>query len=157
METIHREGIIAFFDCFAIATIGAMNWSRIWIGGLCAAAVLLCFDIGNLVLSQRILTPEPNLMWGELISIAGSLVVPSLVMGVLLGWLYVLARPRLGPGPWTAVIMGSIGFAFANPHFFGLTFWITSFSGALMQLAIAWIKFTAATYLAGWQYIEKAP
>jgi len=134
-----------------------MNWKRIWTGTAIAAAVLWIFDIGNLILTQRILVPEPNLTWSELIAITGSLIVPNLVAGFLLSWLYVLARPRLGPGPKTALLMGSIGFAFANPQFFAVTVWISSFTGALILLVTTWLKFAAATYLAGWQYIEKAP
>ncbi len=134
-----------------------MNWIRIWIGAALAAATLWLFDMGNLVLTQRVLVPEPNLMWNELVSISESLVVPSLVMGFLLSWLYVLARPRLGPGPKTALVMGSIGFAFANPQFFAITVWISSFTGALILIVTSWLKFAAATYVAGWQYIEKAP
>ena len=134
-----------------------MNWTRIWIGAVLAAAVLWFFDIGNLVLTQRILVPEPNLQWGEILTIAGSLIVPNLVMGLLLSWLYVLARPRLGPGPKTALVMGSIGFAFANPHFFGFAVWMSSATGAFIQMVLLWLKFAAATYVAGWQYIEKAP
>jgi hypothetical protein len=134
-----------------------MNWARIWLGAALAAIVLWVFDVGNLILTQRILVPEPNLMWSEIASISGSLILPSLVMGFLLSWLYVLARPRLGPGPKTALIMGSIGFAFANPQFFAITVWLSSFTGALILVVTSWIKFGAATYLAGWQYIEKAP
>src|SRR5579864_6104857 len=134
-----------------------MNWKRIWIGAALAAAALWLFDIANLVLTQRILVPEPNLMWGELVSISGSLIAPSLLCGFLLCWLYVLARPRLGPGPKTALVMGSIGFAFANPQFFSVTVWISSPVGAMIFLVTSWLKFAIATYLAGWQYIEKAP
>ena len=64
-------------------------------------------------------------MWGEFPAIAGTLVAQSLIEGFLLSWLYALARPRLGPGPKTALLMGSIGFAFANPHFFGISVWVT--------------------------------
>jgi len=134
-----------------------MNWNRIWTGTGLAAVALWLFDMGNLVLTQRVLVSEPNLAWGELFSIAGSLVAPSLVMGFLLSWMYVLARPRLGPGPKTAILMGSIGFAFANSHFFGLTVWLSSGMATLIQMALLWFKFVAATYLAGWQYIEKPP
>ena len=134
-----------------------MNWNRIWTGAALAAAVLWLFDFGNLILTQRVLVPEPNLMWGELISISGSLIVPNLITGFLLSWLYALTRPRLGPGPMTAMLMGSIGFAFANPHFFSPSTWLTSPTGVLIQLVMLWLKFAAATYLAGWQYIEKAP
>jgi hypothetical protein len=103
------------------------------------------------------MVPEPNLMWDELVPIAVSLIVPSLIMGFLLSWLYALARPRLGPGPKTALIMGSIGFAFANPHFFGISNWLAYPSVVLIQFVMSWLKFAAATYVAGWQYIEKAP
>ena len=134
-----------------------MNWKRIWTGAALAAAVLWLFELGNLILTQRIMVPEPNLMWGELVPIAGSLIIPSLIAGFLLSALYALARPRLGPGPKTAVVMGSVGFAFANPHFFGLSNWMSYPSVVLVQCVLSWLKFTAATYVAGWQYIEKAP
>lgn len=134
-----------------------MNCKRIWTGAAIAAAVLWLFELGNLILTQRIMVPEPNLMWDELVPIAVSLIVPSLIMGFLLSWLYALARPRLGPGPKTALIMGSIGFAFANPHFFGISNWLAYPSVVLIQFVMSWLKFAAATYVAGWQYIEKAP
>ena len=113
--------------------------------------------MGNLILTQRVLVAEPNLMWDEMIPIGGSLIVPALISGFLLTYLYVLARPRVGPGPRTAILMGSIGFAFSNPHFFGLTVWLSYPSAALIQMVTMWLKFTTATYVAGWQYIEKAP
>ena len=134
-----------------------MNWSKIWVGSALAGATLWVFDLVALVISQRFLVSEPNLSWGELGPIALSLFLPSLVFGFLLCWLYVLARPRLGPGPKTAIIMGSIGCAFANPHFFSSTLFMSSFSGALIQIATTWFKFALATYIAGWQYIERAP
>ena len=134
-----------------------MNWKRIWTGAALAALAFWLFDVANLILTQRVFVSEPNLMWNEILSIAGSLVVTSLVSGFLLSWLYVLARPRLGPGPKTALLVGTVGFAFANPQFFSATVWLSSFAGASILLACTWLKFALATYLAGWQYIEKAP
>ena len=134
-----------------------MNWSRIWIGAAIASVVLWVFDVGNIVLTQRVLVSEPNLMWGEIGSIAVSIILLNLVRGFLLSWLYVLARPRLGPGPKTALLIGSIGFVFSNPQFFSVTVWLSSFVEVLKMVAYEWLKFAAATYLAGWQYIEKAP
>ena len=134
-----------------------MNWARVWLGAAFAGAALLFFDVGNLILTQRILTPEPNLTWSEIFPIAGNLIVPSLILGFLLCWMYVLARPRLGPGPKTALIIGSIGFLFANSYFVGLSVWTNSPSSTLVQFVLLWLKFAAATYLAGWQYIEKSP
>jgi hypothetical protein len=134
-----------------------MNWNRIWTGAALGAVVFWLFEVGNLILMQRLLVTEPNLQWSELIPISGSLILPSLISGFLLSWLYALARPRLGPGPRTALLMGSIGFAFANPNFFTLSIWMSYPFNALIQTAILWLKFAAATTIAGWQYIEKAP
>src|SRR5437016_5252874 len=135
-----------------------MNWKRIGTGSTLAALAFWLFDVANLILTQRVFVSEPNLQWSEIISIAGSLAVTSLVSGFMLCWLYVLARPRLGPGPKTALLVGSIGFVFANtPQLFSVTVWLSSFSGALILFACTWLKFALATYLAGWQYIEKAP
>jgi hypothetical protein len=136
-----------------------MNGRRLWTGAAIAATVLWLFDLGNLILTQRLLllSSEPNLQWSEIPPIVGSLVVPNLVTGFLLMWLYVLARPRLGPGPKTALVMASIGFALANPHFFGVVIWLSYPAQVLFQLVALWSKFAAATYLAGWQYIEQAP
>ena len=134
-----------------------MNWNRIWTGTALAAFAFWLFDVANLILTQRVFVSEPNLMWNEIVSISGSLIVPSVVSGFLLSWLYVLARPRLGPGPKTALLVGTVGFAFANPQFFSVTVWFSSFVGAFVLLTCTWLKFALSTYLAGWQYIEKAP
>ena len=72
-------------------------------------------------------------------------------------WLYALVRPRLGPGPKTALLMGSVVFLFANPQFFSSAMWASYPSAAFLQALLLWLKFAAATYVAGWQYIEKAP
>ncbi len=134
-----------------------MNWKRVLTGTLAAAVVLWLFDLGNLILQQRIMVPEPNLLWSEILPISGSNVFPNLIAGGLLAWLYALVRPRLGPGPKTALLMGTVGFLFANPNFFSYAMWATSISATFTQLVLLWMKFAAATYLAGWQYIEKAP
>jgi len=80
-------------------------------------------------------------------------------IGFVLMWLYALARPRLGPGPKTALRMGSIAwFLFFVPRAMDQWMWyhvpikipVTYFFIGLLE---CWI----AIYLAGWQYIEKAP
>jgi len=38
-----------------------------------------------------------------------------------------------------------------------LTVWLAAPGAAFFQMILLWLKFVAATYLAGWQYIEKAP
>ena len=114
-----------------------MNWQRIWTGTAVATIVLILFDI----LGSR----PPITMTTEVIS------------GLMLTWLYALARPRLGPGPRTALMMGSIGFFLANQALFHTPEWKFDAWSVLLRLSFNWLKFAVATYLAGWQYIEKAP
>src|SRR5690349_2552894 len=74
-----------------------MNWKRIWSGTYIAALFMYCFDM----LSMRLIAPGMVLHWE----------IPTLVQILLDGFfctcLYAAVRPRLGPGPKTAVIVGS--------------------------------------------------
>jgi hypothetical protein len=139
-----------------------VNTKRILSGGLLAGLVIFVFDylLNHVVLGSA---------WHELY-VSGYLqkvkpyTVPSaalldLGVGFILMWLYALARPRLGPGPKTAIVMGSLGwFLFFVPRAFDQWMWYQVPSqipavyliGGLLD---CWI----ATYLAGWQYIERAP
>ena len=114
-----------------------MNWNRLFTGSLIAAAALTFFD------------------WWASRSI---LVIPNeLVTGFLLTWLYVLARPRIGPGPRTAILMATIAFFLSNRPLLHASEWKNDPLNEVEILGFAWFKFAIATYLAGWQYIEKAP
>lgn len=110
-----------------------MNIQRIVIGGVVAA--IICF-IGDGIVHGVLLTS----MWQQ---IAGTLKLPQgdggmlwfslydLVKGVAAVVLYALIRPRLGPGPRTAVMAGLITWGLCIPlplagllpiHFFGRKF-----------------------------------
>ena len=85
-------------------------------------------------------------------------VIQAWLDGFFCSCLYAMVRPRLGPGPRTAVIVGTAIYFVKH----GLTFiWIAARTPPQYPLALSvllpWAKFIAATYLAGWQYIEKAP
>ena len=84
----------------------------------------------------------------------------SLLIGFILSWLYVLARPRLGPGPKTAVVVGALVFALRASAAMVVClmievrpFWPVS--GLIFTMTL--LECLIATSLAGWQYIEKAP
>jgi hypothetical protein len=134
-----------------------VNWKRIGTGTLWAAGILIVLDWVNIVIGQWMFGPGTSMALRDQVTIIGLLLVPSLLTGFLLSWLYALARPRLGPGPKTALLVGSIGFLLGNQHLLSPTLWISSPAIGIYQTLVPWLKFLAATYVAGWQYIEKAP
>jgi len=127
-----------------------MNWNRIWVGTALAGFMILVADI--VVAHFR---PGIQLSWHTVVPVLVYFGMPAFLNGFLLSWLYVLARPRLGPGPKTAVVMGSVGFGLmaGGP----IAQMLLSPRVAWPLLLYVWAKCVAATYLAGWQYIEKAP
>lgn len=140
-----------------------MNWRRVWTGALIAGGVV---NFGEFFVNISVLGP----IWTELqnrnlVKLASGYHVPALLLigfgiGLVLSWLYALVRPRLGPGPKTALLMGTIVW------FLG---WVPSGLYTLLYNAVypAEVTITAmlggliecwvGIYLAGWQYIEKAP
>lgn len=110
-----------------------MNIQRIVIGGVVAA--IICF-IGDGIVHGLLLRP----MWQQIVATLnlpkgdGSMVwfsLYDLVKGVASVVLYALIRPRLGPGPRTAVIAGLLTWGLCIPlplagllpiHFFGRKF-----------------------------------
>ena len=127
-----------------------MNWKRIISGGLIAGAVLFIFDAVIAV----VLSGGASL--GESLMLSLRTLPQNFLVGFALCWLYVLARPRLGPGPKTALIMGSVGFVLASSFLFNMIG--HAGIGVVFKFVLfTWCRYVAATYLAGWQYIEKAP
>jgi hypothetical protein len=127
-----------------------MNWQRIWTGTAIATLLIALFDF----LTARL--GFANLSLASFASVV--LLVEAILQGFFCSYLYAVARRQLGPGPKTAVIIGSMLYLIK----YGFTFiWMLapggSRMGALLYLAIGWTKLVAATYLAGWQYIERAP
>ncbi len=139
-----------------------MNTKRIVTGGVLAGLGIFFLDW---VIHGWLLGPTwKNL---ELVGITKSpqgytmpvIFVQELVVGLVLCWLYVLARPSLGPGPKTAFIMGTLAWLLLYLPY-GITQWLwltlpakVGWVGTLGGLVQCW----AATYVAGWQYIERAP
>jgi hypothetical protein len=126
-----------------------MNWKRIGTGAALAALLILLLNMTVIQLTAQ------HIHWPTAIS---ALIAQALVDGFFCSCLYAVVRPRLGPGPRTAVLVGSA--IYLIKHGFSV-FWVLAAAPSKMTvlsvLGMAWIKFMAATYLAGWQYIENAP
>jgi hypothetical protein len=139
-----------------------MNIKRILSGGLIAGFVIF---MGDYVLNHLLL----GSLWHQLY-LSGYLqpvkpyTVPVIglmdfVAGFVLMWLYAFARPRLGPGPKTAITMASIGwFLFFVPRAMDQWMWYqVPIRIPLTYFFVGFLECWIATYLAGWQYMERAP
>ena len=91
--------------------MGKMNWSRIILGGLFGSVVMMVLAILEMKTLQgpwldaaiELLGPQTDSDWWRFISAMGVLCVVGGIMSV---WLYAAIRPRFGPGPKTAAIVG---------------------------------------------------
>jgi hypothetical protein len=91
--------------------MGKINFGRVLLGGLVAGVILTIgeYVINDVVLAKqmaetlrRFNVPKP----GNNFIIAAT--VMTILLGILLVWLYALIRARLGPGPKTAVVAAII-------------------------------------------------
>lgn len=134
-----------------------MNWPRIRLGTLLAASVIFFWDVVTGLVARHFFGAVDTGVAAYLKALATAQLLPDLIAGFLVCWLYVLARPRLGPGPRTAAVIGSIAFSLAFLQLFSPLVWMQSPREAALGIAVHCLKFIAAAYVAGWQYIEKAP
>jgi hypothetical protein len=139
-----------------------MNTRRIITGGLLAGLVMFLGDyiVNHLVLGSywHTLYASGYLQRVKPYTVPAAAII-DFGIGFILMWLYALARPRLGPGPKTAFVMGGVAWALNFvPRAYDQWMWyqvppvipaVYLFGGLL----VSWI----AIYLAGWQYIERAP
>jgi len=92
--------------------MGKTNWKRVFLGGLVAGVVLPILELASMplfmpqwvsVMQSLLEHPIPteysvgDIVFG---------VVFSVILGIVIIWLYAAIRPRLGAGPKTAVIAG---------------------------------------------------
>ena len=122
--------------------------SRAWHVAMDAIQFVIALSLQKIPLSGA---------WRQAAAPLAAQILPSLVAGGLVSFLYVLARPRLGPGPRTALWMGTLAWGLVVQPFFNPMTWLNAPLLTFGFLALAWLKYIAATYIAGWQYMEKAP
>ena len=136
-----------------------INFARVLLGGLVAGLVM---NIGEFVLNDLILgaqmkaffarlnLPEPG---GSFIAVA---VILTFVMGVVLVWLYAAMRPRLGPGPKTAICAGVIGWLFACLYSGTISGMILQVPTNVIAIGVVWafFEYCVAAIAGAWLYKE---
>ena len=89
-----------------------MNAKRVVVGGIGAGVTIFVVDwlCNGVVLMQRYKLLQQAGVYLESPRLPYYWVSPVLVLGVGLGlaWLYAAVRPRLGPGPRTAALLGLV-------------------------------------------------
>jgi hypothetical protein len=104
--------------------MGKINGGRLIAGGLVAAVVIfLCHMAFHLVWGEQAMAALRAVLVhpaAETWQAHVTAVVLFLVEGFLFVWLYVMARPRLGPGPGTALKIGIVAgvLTFMIPNLF---------------------------------------
>ena len=136
-----------------------INFTRVILGGLVAGVVL---NIGEVILNDLILgaqmkeffnrlnLPEPG---GSFIAVA---VILTLVIGVVIVWMYAAMRPRLGPGPKTAICAGIIAWIFVCVYCGVINGIILQVPTNFLIIAIAWcfVEYVLAAIAGAWLYKE---
>lgn len=139
--------------------MGAINYTRVFLGGLLAGVVLNILEAlhGMLMAGQ----------WQEFLSALGRpleptgsqmLVYPllSLLVGIAAVWLYAVAQPRFGPGSRTAVYVG-LAYGIVGYAIPGLAWGLMiGFPSSLLAIAIIWgiLAVAVATVVGAWLYKE---
>ena len=139
-----------------------MNWKRIASGAVGAAVII--FGIDFVVNEFLLKNLWAYLQFQGLVKSAAWYAIPlqilqSLGIGFFLIWFYALVRPRFGPGPKTALLIGSIvAFLVYVPSSINQWLWL-QLPGSLSAYAViaGFVECWIAAYVAGWQYIESAP
>ena len=139
--------------------MGKINFGRVLLGGLSAG---LALNIGEVVFNDMIMGTamrdwlgrhnfsEPG---GSFIAIAVTL---TFLLGIVMVLLYALMRPRLGPGPKTAIVTALI-------FWFGICFYAGIINGTILEipanalaLGIGWclMEYVLGALAGAWLYKE---
>jgi hypothetical protein len=137
-----------------------INFTRVILGGLVAGVVL---NIGEFILNDFIISaqmkeflgrlnlPDPG---GSFIAVA---VILTLVIGVVIVWMYAAMRPRLGPGPKTAICAGIIAWIFVCVYCGVINGIVLQAPTNFLIIAIAWcfVEYVLAAIAGAWLYKEE--
>jgi hypothetical protein len=94
---------------------------------------------------------------GPLMQMSIPLVVVAPIVGFVLMYAYVVLRPRLGPGPKTALWTGSLVGAVWTLAFYPLFIYSVVEPRILIFFAVRFACCLIGSYLAGWQYMDGPP
>ena len=139
--------------------MGKINFGRVLLGGLVAGLVI---NSGEYLLNGVVLAKQMEDMFrkmnvpapaGNFIAVAVTL---TFVLGIVIVWLYALIRPRLGPGPKTAIVAALIAW-------FSIYLYKGTLNGLLfaiplnsMLIAFAWalVAYILGAIAGAWVYKE---
>jgi hypothetical protein len=136
---------------------------HVLLGGVAAAVVLNACDwvVNNYVLADfwRHLGQTHNvdmfLMSGPVAT--GTYIGVDCALGFLLAWVYAAIRPRLGPGPSTAVIASFVVYGVAALQMATYGGWFIPWDLFIRSSALSLVSMTAAGLAAAWVYKEEEP
>jgi len=136
-----------------------INLGRAILGGVVAGIVLNIgeFLFNDVILGaqmreffQRFNVPEPG---GSFLATATLL---TLVLGIVIVWLYAAIRPRLGPGPKTAICAGLLMWFGVYLYSGVINGMILQMPAKLLMIAIVWgaVEYVLAAIAGAWLYRE---
>lgn len=139
--------------------MGKINVGRVLLGGLLAGLII---NIGEFILNEPILGQE----WATTMQslnrpvVGGGAMGVFVVMGFILGigtvWTYAAIRPRMSPGPKTAVCAGLLAWFFA--YFYPSAFFVATdlFPTKLIAISLVWglVELPVAAVAGAWPYKE---
>jgi hypothetical protein len=144
--------------------MGQINTARVVGGGLLAGLIM---NISEFVLHAVVLAPDGERLLAEWkqAGIAGDpdptllvwLVAATFALGLMAVWIYAAIRPRMGPGPGTAVCAGLVVWALS--YLYAAVYvhaGVTVFPAKLTWLPVAWslVEVPVATVAGAWLYRE---
>jgi hypothetical protein len=138
--------------------MGAINWGRVFLGGLLAGAVLAVLGVINWFFFEEqvqaaILALNPGFQLTPGLWAAWTLV--AVLAGMAILWVYASIRPRYGPGPKTAAMAGAAVWfiaALADVAWLSLGF---APVGLLTTLILIYLVYFVVAAVAGaWAYKE---
>ena len=136
-----------------------INFPRVVLGGLVAGVVL---NIGEFLLNDFVLGPQMKEFMARLnLPEPGNTfrivaVLLTLVIGVVIVWVYAAMRPRLGPGPKTAICAGVIAWIFVCVYCGVINGMIGQVPRNVMVIGVVWcfFEYTIAAIAGAWLYKE---
>jgi len=137
-----------------------INFGRVLLGGVLAGVVL---NVGEYLLNEVVMGAEMREMMAKhnftmptgpnfMIMAVGM----TLVLGVVMVWVYAMIRPRLGAGPKTAIIAAVV--MWFGVYLYNAGFFIMIFGTPVKSMAIAclWglVEYSLASIAGAWIYKE---
>lgn len=140
--------------------MGKINWGRVFLGGLVTGVVtFVCgglitvvwakdFEAGITALGRPYTIPKSP---GTFLSIF----VLNLVLGTVLMWVYAGIRPRYGPGPKTAAVVGfAMWLIVTMSDVFIMSLGLLPVRMLVGPIAAGLVAFVAAAEAGAWLYKE---